>query len=234
MRRTASRINKCIIIVCAFLGVIIGFFQAKLDGYFAWYKKLYFFTVQSNLWIAVTLLIIALLPIIYSGRGKWKDRFYLLRFIFTVCITITGLIFCCFLAPFADESYRPWAFASILVHIVVPLLSIIDYFVDDYHVDLKLRHYFYPLIPPIVYFVITMIMGACGVTFRGVETFPYFFMNFNSPVGLFGAVLEPIPSFGSIYWIIFIFLLIIGLSFLYGKLHPTAIEMRREKKNSVL
>ena len=233
MRKVISYVLKFGVILTAFAGVIIGFFQAQLDGYSAWYKRLYFFTTQSNLWISVTMLLIVIFSFIHKNQGRIKDRLYLLKFIFTVSITITGLIFCAVLAPFAPEDYHPWSINSLLVHVFCPVLSIIDFFVDDFTIELKTRHFFYPLIPPLIYFIFACILGACDVTFRGVETYAYFFLNFDSPVGWFGIDSGPIPSLGSIYWIVFIFSLIIGFSFLYGKLHHSQRAKRKQAKNRV-
>ena len=76
---------------------------------------------------------------------------YVCKYIFTVSITITGLIFCGLLAPFAD--YNVWVFSSVLTHVVVPVLSIADFFVDDYKIDFKRFHIFLTLIPPFAWFV---------------------------------------------------------------------------------
>ena len=136
--------------------------------------------------------------------------------IFTISITITGLIYCCLLAPFADETYRPWSIESILVHVVCPTLSVVDFFVDDYKIVYTIKERLFAYIPPLCYFVIALILGACGVTFRGEETYPYFFMNFKSQVGLFGFKFEGLFEMGAIYWIVVIILLIFGLGALYA------------------
>ena len=82
MKKIISYVLKFGVVLTSFAGVIIGFFQAQLDGYSAWYKRLYFFTTQSNLWIGVTMLLITIFSFIYKNQGVIKDRLYLLKFIF--------------------------------------------------------------------------------------------------------------------------------------------------------
>lgn len=226
MRKISLSI-KFIAAFCAFTGVIIGFFNAEITGYGVWHKTLLYFTTQSNLWIGFTLLVLAIYLLIKKDKSeKALKVLYLLKFIFTVSITITGLIYCCLLAPFADETYRPWSIESILVHVVVPTLSVVDFFVDDYKISYGLKDRLFAYIPPLAYFVFAVVLGALGVTFRGEETYPYFFMNFNSPVGLFGFKTEGLFEMGSIYWIIVIMLLIFGLGLLYA-----TVKNKQSKKS---
>ena len=77
----------------------------------------------------------------------------------------------------------------------------------------------YALIPPLVYFIFGSILSILKVDFGRGQTYPYFFMNYYSEVGLFGFRYSDKPEMGSVYWIIVILLLIIGLSKLYYKLH---------------
>jgi hypothetical protein len=136
-------------------------------------------------------------------------------------------VFCFLLAPFADESYRPWSFTSILTHVIAPLASIIDYFLDGYPIEWKRKWVFYPIIPPLFYFVFAMVLGALGVDFGRGDPFPYFFLNFRASAGLFGFINGDLPQFGSMYWILLILLLILGLSALYAFKHK-----KRKQKNT--
>ena len=189
MRNKSSFFLKCVAISASIIGVFISLFTTQLDGYSHWGTRFLYFTNLSNLWIGFTLLAIVLLPFLKKiDQEKWQNRLYLLKYIFTVSITITGLVFCFLLAPFADESYRPWSLTSILVHVISPLTSVADFFVDERKLEWKKRHLFYPLIPPLCYFIFALILGACNVDFGRGEPFPYFFLNFKGEAGLFGFV----------------------------------------------
>ena len=223
MRRKISLGIKILSIITSITAVVMGCILFERDGYSAWYKRLYYFTNMSNVWIACVMALA--LWVGFAKRAKHKRiarAVYVCKYIFTVSIAITGIIFCALLAPFAEDGYNPWSFNSILAHVVTPLLSIVDFFVDDFHLVLGKRHLFATVIPPLVYFVFALIMGACGVDFGQGETYPYFFMDFNSPVGLFGfSFAPPRPAMGAVYWIIVFCLLVLSLAWVFKKFSPS-------------
>ena len=229
-RKQISFVLKILITFFAFFAVISSCVTAVSDGYSAWHTRLYYFTQQSNIWIGFICLYILIFLIL--GKIKNKDYIkrymYILKFIFTVSITITGIIFCSFLAPFAD--FDVWSFASILTHVVVPILSIVDFFVDDYNIVFNKKHIFLTLIPPFLYFVFSTTLTLLNVDFGRGDTFPYFFLNFRSDVGMFGySFYDGLPHLGCFYWILFILGLILFLSFIYTKLHPNTRKNRKQK-----
>lgn len=216
-RKNLSFALKICIVFAGIIGVFISLFTTRLDGYSHWPVRFLYFTTQSNLWIGFTVLAILLLPYFPDkNKEKWEKRLYILKYIFTVSITVTGLVFCFLLAPFADESYRPWSFTSILTHVIAPLTSIVDFFVDETQIEWKNRNLFYSIVPPLCYFAFAMLLGAFNVDFGRGEPFPYFFLNFKTEAGLFGFVDGDLPQFGSMYWIILILCMILGLSALYS------------------
>ena len=205
--------------LAACIGVAVALISAKEDGFSSPAQRLLYFTNLSNIWIGVTCLIISILSIIEikTKKSLLKNYIYTLKYIFTVSITITGLIFCGLLAPFAE--FNVWTFSSILTHVVVPITAIASYFIEMPISPMKKKYIWYSLIPPLIYFVIGSILSILKVDFGRGQTYPYFFMNYYSEVGLFGFRYSDKPEMGSFYWIIVILLLIIGLSKLYYKLH---------------
>lgn len=233
-RKKTSIILNFMIASFSILGVLLNCIFATRDGYSHWHKRLLYFTNQSNIWIALVCLTVAILSIvsIFKKDLVIKNWIYILKYIFTVSITITGLIFCGLLAPFAGD-YNAWTLSSILVHVVVPVLSIVDYFINDDHIMLKKWHIALPTIPPLIYFIFSLTLSALRVDFGRGDNYPYFFMNFYSEVGLFGfSNSGPTPEMGSFYWVVLILGLIIGLSFLYYRLNPSISKAKSlEKKN---
>ena len=112
--------------IAACVGVTLALVYAKDDGFLSAGQRLLYFTNLSNIWIGITCLVISILSIIEIKLKKslLKNYIYTLKFIFTVSITITGLIFCVLLAPFAD--FNVWTISSILTHVVVPVTSIVS------------------------------------------------------------------------------------------------------------
>lgn len=205
--------------VSSTIGVILALVNAKNEGFSSSAQRLLYFTNLSNIWIGVTCLVISIISIIEIKlkRQLLKNYWFILKYIFTVSITITGLIFCVLLAPFAE--FNVWTFSSILTHVVVPTTSIASYFVEVPIEAIHKKYTWYTLIPPLLYFIVGSILSILKVDFGRGQTYPYFFMNYYSEVGLFGFRYSDKPEMGSFYWIIVILLLIIGLSKLYYKLH---------------
>ena len=206
-----------LIFVLSTTGFILSCVFAKKDGYYHWLTRLLYFTQQSNLWIGITSIILAIFLIKKSASEKSIRIISVFKFIFTVSITITGIIFCSFLAPFAD--FDIWNFASVLTHVVVPIISIIDFFTNKNIVKLDKKHIWFTLIPPLIYFVFTSILCLLRVDFGRGDPYPYFFMDYYSEIGLFGFVAEWPPQIGSFYWFIFLFGLVLALGLLYYKIH---------------
>ncbi len=219
-RLTAFLLNL-LIFFFAVMGVVLSCIFAKRDGYSSWHKRFLYFTQLSNVWIALICLIFAITLLINVKKATFYTIF-VLKYVFTVSITITGIIFCTLLAPFAD--FNVWTFSSILTHAVVPLLSIIDFFTCNYFEKLKLKHAFFSLIPPFIYFVFANILSLLNVDFGRGETYPYFFMNLKSEVGLFGFVGGWTPQIGTFYWLVFLLLFIFAVSFCYYKIHNKRLK----------
>ena len=221
-----SHTVKILTLVSAFLGVFISFFYAKEDGYYFWWSRLLYFTGQSNLWIGITFLVTLLSTFgLKNYRYKWRDRLYLIKFVFTVSITITAIVFCFFLAPFADESYHVWSFYSILNHVVTPVLAVADLFLDKYKINLKTRHVLLSITPALVYFTLVGILGAFEYDFGRGETYPYFFMNFRSPAGFFGFASEP-NFLGTFYWLLLFGIIMTGVGYVYLLINEKLLENR--------
>lgn len=229
-KKNISIILKILTVITSLTGVIIGFFNATYDGYSHWSSRLLYFTTQSNIWIGVTFLIILILHFKFKNNEKLKSILYLLKYIFTVSITITGVIFCAVLGPNVDDSFHAWSLSSLLTHVFTPLLAIVDYFVDDYPLVLNFKKTFLVTIPPFIYLVFASVLGFAGVDFGRGDNFPYFFLNYNSPAGVFGFSSQPPFVIGSFYWIVILLIMVLSLGWLFYSLHPTSIKRRRERK----
>lgn len=212
-----SVILKIFITLSALGGVTLSLIEYKQDGYSNWYRRLLYFTAQSNIWIGTTCLFLSIATL-YHFNEKWVKLLYILKYIFTVSITITGLVFCTLLAPFAPKNYHLWVLSGYLTHIVTPILAIWDFFIDDYPLLIKRRHVVYSVIPPLGYFAITMIFSLFKVDFGRGEFYPYYFLNFRSPAGLFGFSSQAPFFIGSFYWTVLFSILIIFIAWVLKKI----------------
>lgn len=212
-RRKLSLFCKYAAVVCALGGVLLSLIYAKRDGYSHWSKRLLYFTAQSNIWLGLTF--IAVLR--RKNAEKTAARLYTLKYIFTVSITVTGVVFCALLAPFSDESYQPWTLCNLLTHVFSPAFAVLDLFLDEHREPQKRGLVFLSLIPPFMYCVFAGILGTFGVDFGRGTTYPYFFLHFRSPVGLFGFSSRPPFVIGSFYWILIFLALVLALAAGYAR-----------------
>ena len=203
MRKVCSFIIK--ILVLALCVVAFTIFSGGDNGEeITWAVMFMYFTGQSNLWIALVFVALIVFFILrWANAIKQIPRFlYILKFVFTVCISMTLLVFCGVIAPFAGSSYNAWAGYSVITHLAVPVLSIADFFIDDYPLVLCGKEPLYAFLPPVIYFSITSVLCVLKVNFGRGYPFPYFFMNFYSKVGMFGFEWGNPPLIGSAYWFI--------------------------------
>lgn len=218
---------KFLVVLSSMGGVLLSLIYAQQDGYTHWGKRLLYFTAQSNIWIGITFLLL-LFPIKKKNAHLRLDGLYLLKYIFTVSITMTGIIFCGLLAPFAGADYTPWRLCNVLTHVVTPILAIADLFLDGRAIPLDGRRIYLTLLPFVFYLLLASVLGVVGVDFGRGEPYPYFFLNHNSPAGIFGFSSVHPFYLGSFYWSVLFSGMVLGIAFVYK-----TILLRKKKRQTV-
>ena len=216
--------------VFALLGVLLACVFAVRDGYCAWPRRMLYFTQQSNVWIALASIAFAWVLIRVGENERILKITGMFKYIFTVSITVTGLVFCGLLAPFANVPV--WYLSNVLTHVIVPVLAIVDFFTDKWILSLRRKYALCALIPLAAWFAFASVLCVLRVDFGKGEAYPYFFMDFYSEAGLFGIYLEgELPLIGSFYWFLFLLLLACGLCYAFYAVHAV-IRRRREGRAS--
>ena len=236
MRKTAclSIGLKLVTVVAVVLGLVLNFVNAEADGYSSASARLLYFTNLSNIWVGAVAVLFLVLEIkrLRTGIDKHGTWSYLLKLATTVSITLTCVVFCAILAPNADNAnYDAWTAGSIIVHAIVPGLAIMDFVLDDGDIPFKKRHNLVSLIPPLCYFVFCIVLYLCNVDFGRGDNFPYFFLNFGSPAGIFGFSDEFPYRIGTFYWIVLISLIVYSTSLLYSFVHNLKIKRKALMKD---
>lgn len=215
---------RLLIIFSSVIGVLLCLINAKYDGYSHWTKRLLYFTSQSNLWVII-IYILSLSPLAKNNR---KSVFFA-KYIFTVCISLTALMFCCFLGPFADKSYHAWSISGILTHVITPALVILEFIIESQKFLINKKAVLYILIPPLIYLIMTSFLFFINLDFGRGDNFPYFFLNYFSPAKLLGFS-NNLPYFmGTGYWLILLLLIIFSLGFLLQKINNKILKNRLNK-----
>ncbi len=213
VKKIISLLLELSVSVCAVTGVCMTTFMTS-GTFMGGATAFLYFTVQSNVWIGAVCLVffIAGLAEIITNRPLIPRWLFILKYVFTVSITLTGLVFCLVLAPTLPGAFS--SAANVLTHVVVPAAAIADLFIGT---PVKLRYIdvLWALVPPVYYLFFSAAGFVFDWDFGGGNNYPYFFLNWNSPVGAFGFGGGGEYFMGSFYWVIIMIAFISAVSAAY-------------------
>ena len=150
-------------------------------------EQFWFFTIQSNIFIAIVQLILAF-TLVMNLFGKKINfvnslTFSRIRILTTFFITITCLVYCFILAPcgiiFSGMSFSSmFDLRNILLHITVPIMAIADYVCFCPKGIISFKQLWLFLIYPLAYSVMIYLRAAFGGhAFVSGSYYPYFFFD---------------------------------------------------------
>ena len=219
---TASIVLKCICIAAVIYGC-----TTISEGWSTVTK----FTTLSNIGIAVAVFIV-LIDEIRVCKGKETHHTqgkYVFKFMMTISILITFLLFLAILAPTSDKgfvgAYMNNNCGSLAHHFIAPLAAIADFFIFDQRYEPKVSHVFVSLIVPVVYVLFIVILAVAGYRWPGGMYAPYNFLNFGAPVGWWGFDLSQMGStslgigVGYLVFALMIIFALLGLGMIAIKKH---------------
>ena len=207
--KAMSYILKTAVILSAVIGTFLSWYAGR-NAFMGGKTVFMFFTIQSN----IALAIICLIGLVKMLKGKpFTDLWYIIKFVGTVSITLTGAVFCFVLAPTMKQG--AWNIQNILTHVVVPIAGILDFFVTGISSHIKKRNDLWVIVPPILYAIYAGVGYVRNWQFAEGYNYPYFFLNWGSPAGAFGFT-DELPYMGCAWWILALFcaLLIVGMLYL--------------------
>lgn len=173
------------------------------------WSSLLYFTIQSNLWIAIVCLVGAVLMIRNVTPGRTLS---VIKQMFTISITLTGFVYCFILAPtFHGNAFKT---DSILVHVLVPSLSILDFILCSRRYKLYFKDAGWAMLPPLYYFVFASVGYVLNWNFGYGSNYPYFFLNWGSPLGAFG-LSSNFPFMGVVWYVIITLIILYLISLLF-------------------
>lgn len=164
-------IYKIIIIILGSSAVLYGFFynNFKLD-----IETAYYFTYQSNI-LVIVYFILDIFSII-----KKKETFYpRFKGAVTMAITITFLVYHFLLSPTAEDYKGLHYIRNIILHYIVPIMTIFDYIIFDKKGIYKIVDPLLWLIIPFIYFTFMLIRARVGSPFADGSYYPYFIVDID-------------------------------------------------------
>lgn len=218
---------KIILLVFGYIGQVYTY----STGNFMSVSHFMYFTNQSNILIMFIVFIFLIYDIIAltnkNNLHTPPQWLYALRYIFTVSITLTFIVFSLLLTPqmIATGFYSYlYSVSNICVHNIVPILAVTDWYLYAYPYKTNKNSFYLSLIMPIYYSVFVFALSFRGNYFSGKKV-PYFFFDYEAN----GWFKIANGSLGVVWWVI---ILCIGV-LLIGKF-LIKLKNRREKKTSAV
>ena len=179
MKNKISLIYKILILIISGIGLYLNFDLLGIKG------SLPYFTIQSNIFCFALYLVIIILELF--KKLKNSKYYYIFKGMATMAITTTMLVFQLMIAPNGLGVYENSVLACEIVHLIVPLMIILDYFIFAEKGNIKRNYPFYWSLILIAYLVFVIIYASFGGTWNGAN-YPYFFLNIDK-LGLFNVII---------------------------------------------
>ena len=180
-------------------GIILGILDRSSDSFMGNGTALNFYTLQSNIWVLV-LETYLLLKSIFSIRtdrnsfpnekskfganlAKQDDSYWnveVIKYILTVAIILTYLVYWLMLAPFLKAEYV-WKPSNFLLHGTTPLMMLLDFLLLDREKNLPAHAIVLTVIPALVYFIFAFVRAeVSSVRLTLGSRYPYWFMDVDA------------------------------------------------------
>ena len=215
-RKITSLVLKSVVIVSAVLGTILSAIAGR-EAFMGGGSVFMYFTIQSNLALAV---ISAVGFRMLTREKPLPDRWYTVKFVGAVSITLTGMVFCFVLAPTmggldSREHPHPRRRSDLLSG---------GFLRHGRLRGIAKSRIPWLTVPPLVYSAYAGIGYALGREFAPGINYPYFFLNWGSPAGAFGFS-EELPFMGCVWWILALLVLLL----LCGAFYLRILELCRKR-----
>ncbi len=163
-----SKVSKkfVISILLNSLIVMFGIVGAILSFRTYGWRVFEFYTENSNYLGLVVSLIYCVAAVVALYNNKKVARvIYVLRFISTLCLTITLVVVVTLLAPLMPNKFNELMLRDVglYYHLICPLLSLISFLFFEREVKLYKKDFYLALIPTIVYGVIVILLNLFKV-----------------------------------------------------------------------
>lgn len=168
MKDKLSLLFKILIVIISGIGLYLNFNLLGIGN------ALPFFTILSNLFCFILYLVIVIL-MLFNKLNK-NNTYYIFKGMATMSIIITMFVYQFLISPNGLNVYENHLMATELVHLVVPLLIVLDYFIFGEKGNIKKTYPLYWCEAILAYLVFVIIYSLCGGTFNG-EKAPYFFLD---------------------------------------------------------
>lgn len=128
-----------------------------------------YFTILSNITVAVVMTVLASRPELFTRRTAGGAIWRALRLDSVVMIIVTGIVYNLLLATGGKTGWD--ALSNAMLHIIIPLLTVVVWFVAGPRRILQVSTVWLSLVLPILWAIYTLIRGAV------ISAYPYPFFD---------------------------------------------------------
>lgn len=232
-----SIIIKFLIFLFAAVGILLCVLPA--GGFISGSKIFFkFFTAQSVALMGLSSFFLAIkqTKAFKAGRYELAHTDEIFHLVLTVSVTLAAMIFCFLLLP-AFLSENPGSAKmlltppQIILQILVPVLSVFDFlvFTRPTTYTFSKKDILWSVIPPLYYLGFSRVGYVLNWNFGSGKNYPYFFLNYASPVGFFGFTGNPPYYMGVFWWLLAILAFVVLISLLYTAIVNIAVKKYNEK-----
>ena len=169
-----SRISillKCGVVLSSIGAIFFQMFEPNYKGLLPILKA---FTIQSNLWIGITCLVFLILILKWKDESKIPQWLYHVKFMFTVDILLTYLVFAVLLSPLMSLRFLT-STANFFQHNLTSILALLDFLITDPKFVSKGKHVWLSLLPTLAY----AIYFFTSYAITGIMPVAYFFLDYK-------------------------------------------------------
>ena len=179
---------KTALIIIGVLGIVL---TALSTAFMGGASVFFFFTVQSNIFIIAMALLFLVneVVVLITNKSFINQTILHIKYVATVAITVTFLVFFTMLAPLMGVDYL-LSFNNFSLHAIVPILAIVDFFLFDKDIQLTYKSSLLAAIPPICYVAFVYIGAIFKLEYSENLHYPYFFLNIDTNGFLFSIVIS--------------------------------------------
>lgn len=140
-----------------------------------------YYTFQSNLLVLIFFLILCIINTleIISKKEFNLKILYLIKYIVTVAITITFVVF----HTLISGNTLIIHIANLIVHYIVPLMTLIDFLIFDKKYNIASNQVVFSLVYPLIYLLFILFRPKSGNPFINLDgslsNYPYFFLDID-------------------------------------------------------
>lgn len=179
-KKLFALVLRSLIIIITVLGIAnyLGLLEGKINP-----KALSYYTIQSNILILIYFCYAVFFMIKHWGgiTPENLSPFPRVKGGLTYALTITTIVYNVILVPnlFRMSNYQPYGLFDSIVHIIIPLMVIIDWIAIDKKPVYKISDPVAWQIIPFLYLVFAMIRAEIGEPLTAKSRYPYFFIDID-------------------------------------------------------